>query len=87
MLSLTAWMYTLPLCMYTCIRSEDETYAEEDKHYPRLPSCVTEELRSAICVACVWHNYNTHTPSHPSAADEAWLWPKCFCVLGDCLNI
>ena len=27
--------------------------------------------RCCMCITC-----NTHTPSHPSAADEAWHWPK-----------
>ena len=25
---------------------------------------------------------NTHTPGHPSTADEAWYWPKCVLHIG-----
>ena len=36
-----------------------------------------EVYTCSMCVMC-----DTHTPSHPSAADEAWYWPS---TLGDCL--
>ena len=35
---------------------------------------------SHLCCTCM--SCNTHTPSHPSAADEAWYWPKCVLHIG-----
>ena len=35
----------------------------------------------ASCRCYVRRTCNTPTPSHPSAANEAWYWQKC--VLGD----
>ena len=41
--------------------------------------CDCEELlRPAIVLECG----NTHTPGHPSTADEAWYWPKYILCIG-----
>jgi len=49
-----------------------------DEHYHRLPSCVTGELRPAICVAHAWY-VNTHILGHPRAADEFGISIRCTC--------
>ena len=35
---------------------------------------------SHLCCTCM--TCDTHTPSHPSTADEAWYWPKCILCIG-----
>ena len=44
------------------------------------------ELRPAICVACTC-TCDTHTPGHPSTADEAWYWPKHVMHIGWLFNV
>ena len=36
----------------------------------------------SIVTEVAQHVYNTHTPSHPSTADEAWYWPKHILHIG-----
>ena len=72
---------TVRTCIYDCTYMYMYTYANMYMYmYCKL--CVCEDLRPAICVACAWRVIRTHTPGHPSAADEAWYWLKCVLHIG-----
>ena len=46
--------------------------------YVVLCTCrIRRPKASHLCMTC-----DTHTPGHPSAADEAWYWPKCVLCIG-----
>ena len=54
---------------------------------PAFPLCALNQylhVHSHLCCTCM--TCDTHTPSHPSAADEAWYWQNTSCTLGDCLT-
>jgi len=67
-------------------RSEGEAeLTEEDEHDYKLPSCVTEDLRPAICVARALHVIPT-LPITPALLMGPGIGRNASCTFGNCLT-
>ena len=52
---------------------------EEEREYMYC-TCTHYMVRSHLCCMCM--TCDTHTPGHPSAADEVWYWLKHILHIG-----